>query len=58
MNTTQSIEVPIGQVTVAVESALDVVSASFYGVLGMWKPYTTASGIEPFVGCHALNCYS
>ena len=36
----------------------DVVAAAFYGVLGTCEPYATSSGVEAFVGCHALNCYS
>ena len=35
----------------------DVVAAAFYGVLGARAPYATESGVEAFVGCHALNCY-
>ena len=42
----------------AAESALDVVAANFYGVLGTREPFATSSGVESFVGCHALNCYS
>lgn len=40
------------------EPIIDVVEASFYGVLGAREPYATSSGVETFVGCHALNCYS
>jgi hypothetical protein len=36
----------------------NVVAAAFYGVLGEHEPYATSSGVEAFVGCHALNCYS
>jgi hypothetical protein len=36
---------------------INVVVATFYGVLGARAPYATASGVEAFVGCHALNCY-
>jgi hypothetical protein len=36
----------------------DVVVAAFYGVLGARVPYATSSGVEAFVGCHALNCYN
>jgi hypothetical protein len=35
----------------------NVVVAAFYGVLGARAPYATSSGVEAFVGCHALNCY-
>jgi hypothetical protein len=35
-----------------------VVTAAFYGVLGVRAPYATSSGVEAFVGCHALNCYN
>jgi hypothetical protein len=35
----------------------NVVVAAFYGVLGTRAPYATTSGVEAFVGCHALNCY-
>ncbi|MGH2942032.1 MAG: hypothetical protein ACRDLN_04570 [Solirubrobacteraceae bacterium] len=35
-----------------------VVDATFYGVLGVRPPYATSSGVEAFVGCHALNCYN
>ncbi|MGI9099056.1 MAG: hypothetical protein ACR2H2_11320 [Solirubrobacteraceae bacterium] len=34
-----------------------VVAAAFYGVLGARAPYATSSGVEAFVGCHALNCH-
>jgi hypothetical protein len=37
--------------------AANVVAAAFYGVLGARAPYATSSGVEAFVGCHALNCY-
>lgn len=36
----------------------NVVVAAFYGVLGARVPYATSSGVESFVGCHALNCYN
>lgn len=36
----------------------NVVVAAFYGVLGARVPYATSSGVEAFVGCHALNCYN
>jgi hypothetical protein len=36
----------------------NIVAAAFYGVLGTREPYATSSGVEAFVGCHALNCYS
>jgi hypothetical protein len=36
---------------------INVVTAAFYGVLGVRAPYATSSGVEAFVGCHALNCY-
>jgi hypothetical protein len=36
----------------------NLVAAAFYGVLGTREPYATSSGVEAFVGCHALNCYS
>lgn len=36
----------------------NLVAAAFYGVLGRHEPYATSSGVEVFVGCHALNCYS
>lgn len=40
------------------EPVIDVVEATFYGALGVREPYATSSGVETFVGCHALNCYS
>jgi hypothetical protein len=41
---------------VGITSEIDVVRASFYGVLGARTPSVTPSGIEVFVGCHTLTC--
>jgi len=47
-----------GQSEAAPTSVPSVVAATFYGVLGVRPPYATSSGVEAFVGCHALNCYN
>lgn len=46
------------EVTAKKPTSFDVVKSAFYGVLGTREPYATSSGVEAFVGVHALNCYN
>jgi hypothetical protein len=36
----------------------EVTELAFLGVLGVRTPRASSSGVEVFVGCHALNCYN